>query len=382
MIPIIYQEILSQQLTGAEYLLLQMIVASLQLLKQVKLEVMAESLPLPIQFESRRKKLRRYLGLPIWKVEEIWFRCVLALLKQHPEWVVHDTGYVAIDRTNWGAINLMMVSLIVEHRAIPIYWEFLNKKGSSNLDEQQQVLSKVIQLLAGYKLVVLGDREFCSVKLGKWLGEQNTYFCLRQKKTTKVKQEEDLFEAMKDLGLTAGTKLFLSGVQVGKKKGFGGFNLACKWKKTYRGFKTQEAWFILTNLENLDASILAYQKRFGIEEMFRDFKTGGYSLEGTQMNLTHLSALLIIVAIAYTSAILQGQQIKQAGIQKYVARPENPRKFGRRHSSFYIGQHLHHWLRLDEMLKDIVQELLHFSRHRLADYIRGRRAIALAMNTF
>jgi hypothetical protein len=30
-------------------------------------------------------------------------------------------------------------------------------------------------------------------------------------------------------------------------KGFGGFNLACKWKKTYGGFKTKEPWFILTN---------------------------------------------------------------------------------------------------------------------------------------
>jgi hypothetical protein len=27
---------------------------------------------------------------------------------------------------------------------------------------------------------------------------------------------------------------------------------------------------------------MAYQKRFDIEEMFRDFKSGGYSLEGSQ----------------------------------------------------------------------------------------------------
>jgi hypothetical protein len=28
---------------------------------------------------------------------------------------------------------------------------------------------------------------------------------------------------------------------------------------------------------------MAYQKRFDIEEMFRDFKSGGYSLEGSQL---------------------------------------------------------------------------------------------------
>ncbi|GCA77978.1 hypothetical protein MiTe_04841 [Microcystis aeruginosa NIES-2520] len=35
-----------------------------------------------------------------------------------------------------------MVSLIYDKRAIPIYWEILDKKGSSNLEEQQRVLEK------------------------------------------------------------------------------------------------------------------------------------------------------------------------------------------------------------------------------------------------
>ena len=70
-----------------------------------------------------------------------------------------------------------MVSLVYDKRAIPIYWEILDKKGSSNLEEQQRVLEKIFQVLSGYKIVVLGDREFCSVSLGKWLQEQDVYFC-------------------------------------------------------------------------------------------------------------------------------------------------------------------------------------------------------------
>jgi hypothetical protein len=57
-----------------------------------------------------------------------------------------------------------MVSLIWNHRAWPIYWTLLDKKGSSNLAEQTTTLLKVIQFLEGYKVVVLGDREFCSPK--------------------------------------------------------------------------------------------------------------------------------------------------------------------------------------------------------------------------
>lgn len=62
-----------------------------------------------------------------------------------------------------------MVSLIWERRAYPIYFELLPKLGASNLAEQKAVLTPVFSLLKDYKIVVLADREFCSVKLGKWL---------------------------------------------------------------------------------------------------------------------------------------------------------------------------------------------------------------------
>ena len=63
MIAKIYQQILQNQLYHSRYLLVTLVVASLQLLRQVKLEVLAQALPLPILFESRRQKLRRFLRL-------------------------------------------------------------------------------------------------------------------------------------------------------------------------------------------------------------------------------------------------------------------------------------------------------------------------------
>jgi hypothetical protein len=138
----------------------------------------------------------------------------------------------------------------------------------------------------------------------------------------------------------------------------------------------------LTNLGSLEEAIKSYQKRFGIEEMFRDLKSGGYNLEGTNLEAERLSKLLIVTAIAHTSAILQGQMVKGKGIQKYVVRPESKRTSKRRHSSFYVGQHLHLWLGLRQMYEKIIQELRQISRHRLKDYIRGQRARLLAMSVF
>jgi hypothetical protein len=45
----------------------------------------------------------------------------------------------------------------------------------------------------------------------------------------------------------------------------------------YRNIITKEPWYILTSLGGLQAAVDAYAKRFGIEEMFRDFKGGGYN---------------------------------------------------------------------------------------------------------
>lgn len=123
----------------------------------------------------------------------------------------------------------------------------------------------------------LGDREFCSVHLGNWLRQQSLYFCLRLKKTEFVQLETEIWLQLSELGLAPGTSLYLKGVNVTKQKGFEKFNVATKWKRKYQGWTPDEGWFILTNLENLSAAITAYPQRFDIEEMFRDFKKGGYN---------------------------------------------------------------------------------------------------------
>ena len=81
------------------------------------------------------------------------------MLKQQERFTIKGLVYIAIDRTSLGAINILIVSLIYDKRARPIYWEILDQKGSSNLEEQQRVLGKILKVLSGHKIVVLGDRE-------------------------------------------------------------------------------------------------------------------------------------------------------------------------------------------------------------------------------
>ncbi len=175
------------------------------------------------------------------------------------------TVYVAIDRTTWGDINLLMASIVWKGRAIPLYWQRMETLGNSHYDEQTAFLSVALPILASYRVVVLGDREFCSVDLARWLGQQGHYFCLRQKKSTYVLIEDKPWLKLSQLGLGPGTKCFYNAVTMTRSKGFDQAHLAGKWKRQYRGFAPEEPWFLLTNLETLSDAVAAYQKRFDIE---------------------------------------------------------------------------------------------------------------------
>ncbi|MEG3846947.1 transposase [Microcoleus sp. herbarium13] len=160
-----------------------------------------------------------------------------------------------------------MVSMIWRKRAIPIYWKALDKQGNSTWENQQFVLTPVFAALSDYKLLVLGDREFCSVTLANWLREKKVDFCLRLKKNVCIKTEDQLWTELKMLGLEPGNSFFNQEVTIRKTAPITGFNLAGKWLGKYRNITTEEPWYILTSLANIQAAVDAYAKRFGIEEM-------------------------------------------------------------------------------------------------------------------
>lgn len=242
-------------------------------MKKVSLEKIATNLPLAIFFDSRRKKLQRFLFSPILDIKELWFPIIKRLAQYFSS---TQTIYLVIDRTNWSRNNLRVVSIIYDKRAIPVYFELLPKLGSSNFAEQKRVVSEVLALLKNYKLIVLADREFCSVQLPNWLRTQEVDFCLRVKKLENIEVESGIWQPLENLGLKPGISLFLEQVKMTKTKKVEGFNLASKWKKKVNSSAPKEGWFIFT-ITDMNSAINAYKKRCNIEEMFRDFKSGGYN---------------------------------------------------------------------------------------------------------
>ncbi len=141
--------------------------------------------------------------------------------------------------------------------------------------------------------------------------------------------------------------------------------------------RPDEGWFILTNFQDLESAVLAYKKRFGIEEMFRDFKRGGYNLEGTNVTGERLVVIVLLIAIAYTTATVQGRKMKRMGIQKYIGRVKEARRTERRHSSFYIGLYGQNWVNFVDQCADAVAELMRLARNKSKYYQKGLRAMEL-----
>ncbi|MEG3936152.1 transposase [Microcoleus sp. B13-B4] len=118
-------------------------------------------------------------------------------------------------------------------------------------------------------------------------------------------------QRLDELGIVPGTSLYFQGKRVRKTQPATGFDVACKWKRNYGGWKVDEAWFILTDLGSLPAAINAYKQRMGIEELFRDCKTGGYDLEGTSLKGDRLITMILLMTRSYSSGIFQGTEMSK-----------------------------------------------------------------------
>jgi len=70
---------------------------------------------------------------------KIWFPILQAWLKDNFE----SSQIFNIDRTNWGCINLLMISLIWDKRAYNILGTF-TQKGTSDFEKQTTAISKVL----------------------------------------------------------------------------------------------------------------------------------------------------------------------------------------------------------------------------------------------
>lgn len=399
MLPASYQKILKTHLSESQYITIQLLLLLLQHHRQVTLGTLASVFPQPIQAESRRKNLKRFLSLPKLNLKLLW----LPLIKYWISQVDKGRGLngkqrryrmklksknqglwiVAIDRTEWKERNIFMVTIVWGSHAIPIYWEVLNQVGSSNLAVQKRLLRNVLPLFKPRSVIVLGDREFHSPHLAQWLASKSVYFALRQKKSLYFKEDlKGEYEVLKDQGFKPGMSKFYQDIYCNKADGLGTFNLAVYWKRKYIKKAPKDPWYILTNLPTLKQALAIYRCRWGIEQFFKDCKSGGYNLEDSRVNHTRFLALILLIALAYSLATLQGQWLQQSGLDIYAGRLQQPSDKLPRHSSFSLALYGQRWCHGMELWSDLAFELIRLKPHKSRFFKQGLQAFSLMQQAF
>jgi len=115
----------------------------------------------------------------------------------------------------------------------------------------------------------------------------------------------------------------------------------------------------------------------GIEAMFKDCKTGGYHLEGSQASVQRLTSLILLIAIAYTFSTLKGQSILNQGQKEYMNRLRKVNQMVTKNSNFWLGLYGSLWIISQTCVQDWIQQLMKLNRNKLPFYRKGLRAMEL-----
>jgi hypothetical protein len=187
----------------------------------------------------------------------------------------HGRVRVAIDWTIEDDQHLCVVSLVIEGRAIPIFWRAYRQdrlKGRTHRYERA-VIGRVLRRLkraVGQRLVVTADRGFADIPLYDLLNEMDVAFVIRVKCSTKV-LVRGKWRKLKTFGFRGNTR----------RRSLGRLSFCEKrprrlWITTHRARNKQGAWGIWHLVSNrgwppplVEAE---YARRFGCEQGFRDAK--------------------------------------------------------------------------------------------------------------
>lgn len=373
MFPQFYLDYLKTYLPSSELLTLQILVWLIQVHRQVRIERLASSFPYPIKCESRRKKIQRFLISSNLSLSLLWFPLIKKIIST--QFKKDERLIITIDRTQWKNNNISMISVIWKNRALPIYWLLLSKKGSSNFYEQMATIRPVLRLLKEHKLVIIGDREYRSIALALWLRKKKIDFVLRLNKNTLIKPRYKEYKSLDSLNIKLGDKILYNDVLVTENSQKNRFNIVVYWRRKYKNKQLSNPWYLLTNLKNKEEVIKIFAARGGIEAMFRDCKSGGYNLEGSQANQQRLTNLILLIAIAYTASCLVGLKMRNTGCQEYINRLKIERKNRPRHSYFWTGLYGTTWVLSMDICWQWVEKLMKTALNKLPFYQRGLRAM-------
>jgi Transposase DDE domain len=264
---------------------------SLIAVRTVNLKDLAVAFASQSQIGSRYKRINRFFAE--FKIDyTVIARWIFKLFFANEQKV-----YLIMDRTNWfwgkKKINIFMLAVAYEGLAIPIYWTLLDKAGSSNSREQEQLITRFTKDFGKNKIAgILGDREFSNGAFFKWLNKKRLPFYIRIKEDSIARiGKKKLFKVKKlftQLELRTSNIYNMSVFVFGERVFLAG-------SRSEKG----ELMIVATNQHPKNA-IAIYLRRWEVENLFQSLKSRGFNFESTRMtDLERLAKLMTVLAIGF-----------------------------------------------------------------------------------
>jgi hypothetical protein len=297
--------------------------------RSVTLSKIAGKIPGSALLLSTIKRLSRFLENPAIRVRE-WYRPMACQWLQSQAKCLGEIRLI-VDGTKVGfGHQLLLVSLAYRRRAIPIAWTWIKHvKGHSGAFKQLALLNYVRSLLPrGIGVFLVGDCEFGSVEVLKWLDRQPWFYVLRQKSDTGVWLASSTdWTPFRSFIQKPGQSFWLGRGDLTAQAIYP-VNLLVHWD-----VGEEEPWCLATNLPDREMTLRCYRRRGWCEEFHGDIKKHGFDLESTMLHsFEKLSRLTLAVAFLYVWLMAVGGRAIHDG-----QRPLVDRRDRRDLSIFQIG---------------------------------------------
>ena len=233
--------------------------------------------------------------------------------------------YLTLDGTSWKRgekwYHYLVICIVYQGVAIPIYWIDLNKHGISNIKERKRLMKKVFKCFNIVNKTLIADREYIGIDWFKYLVDNDLYFVIRLKKNVyhdainkaSGKTVEELIQKVKR------SKIPHKSVQ--KSFELDGMQLTFTISKNPDKNAKEELIFLISNRTDSAIKIAhIYGIRWKIEHCFKQLKSNGFNLEA--MNIqgkAKQNLMLAIVIFTYVLSVLEGlKNYKKVVSKKYA----------------------------------------------------------------
>lgn len=247
--------------------------------------------------EARYNYVERFLKNPLVEIQDVmsaYAKDLLLRLAKHQSVLV-----LMIDQSHVNStLEVLMVSVRLRKRAVPLFWLVKQTQGGIGFSEQKKVLEAVKEWIPQECRVMLaGDRFYGTADLVNWCQQNGWHYRLRLKGNLCIYQDQGDDKTLNQLKAEGKHNLenarFRSGMV------------------THVGILHEdghpEPWYIAMDSKPNEYKTLDYGLRWGIENMFSDFKSRGFSLMQTHIRFTdRLERLILVLSIALHWAVSTG----------------------------------------------------------------------------